>query len=273
MSLASVMVYVDPEQQDEGQIAVAETVASRFEAALMGVSAIAIDPPFVAEGVIIEQTTEQDVERIRATLSDKEAWFRRVVRLPSEKVEWRWTIGFPTAFLVEQSRAADLVVVKRSKPRPSYAHHLDAAEAMLRVGRPVLSVPDGVTRLAGDRIVLGWKDSREARLAVRDALPFLTRASQVTIAEICTSSEQDAARDRVRDVARYLQRHGVSCQHEVRVHTAEPDAGYLVRLAADIGADLVVTGGYGHSRLGEWVFGGMTQSLLQHAPVCLLMSH
>lgn len=57
------------------------------------------------------------------------------------------------------------------------------------------------------------------------------------------------------------------------MHTAEPDAGYLVRLAADIGADLVVTGGYGHSRLGEWVFGGMTQSLLQHAPVCLLMSH
>lgn len=273
MSLASVMVYVDPEQQDEGQIAVAEAVANGFGAALIGVSAIASDPPFVAEGVIIAQTTEDDLERMRATLSGKEAWFRRIVRLPSEKVEWRWTVGSPTDVLVEQSRAADLVVVKRSKPRPNYAHHLDATEAMLRVGRPVLLVPDGVTRLGGDRIVVGWKDSREARLAVRDALPFLTRASQVTIAEICTSNEQDAARGRVRDVARYLQRHGVSCQHEVRVHTAEPDAGYLVRLAADVGADLIVTGGYGHSRLGEWVFGGMTQSLLQHAPVCLLMSH
>jgi nucleotide-binding universal stress UspA family protein len=273
MSFASVMVYVDAEQQDEGQIAVAEAVANGFEAALLGVSAIAIDPPFVAEGVIIEQTSAEDLERIRATLSDKEAWFRRIVRLPSEKVEWRWTIGLPTEFLVEQSRAADLVVVRRSQLKPNYSRHLDAAGAMLRLGRPILSVPDGVTRFSGDRIVVGWKDARESRLAVRDALPFLTRASQVTVAEICTSSEQDAARDRVRDVTRYLQRHGVSCQHEVRVHTAEPDAGYLVRLAADVGADLIVTGGYGHSRLGEWVFGGMTQSLLRHAPVCLLMSH
>lgn len=273
MSLASVMVYVDSQQQDEGQIAVAEGVANSFGAALLGVSAIATEPPFVAEGVIIEQTTADDLERMRATLSAKEAWFRRIVRLPSEKVEWRWAIGFPTEFLVEQSRAADLVVVRRSQPKAKSTHYLDAAGAMLRLGRPILAVPDGVTALSGDRIVVGWKDAREARLAVRDALPFLTRASQVTIAEICTSSEQDSARDRVRDVARYLQRHGVNCQHEVRVHTAEPDAGYLVRLAADVGADLVVTGGYGHSRLGEWIFGGMTQSLLQQAPTCLLMSH
>ncbi|RXH29372.1 MULTISPECIES: universal stress protein [Bradyrhizobium] len=273
MSLASVMVYVDSQQQDEGQIALAEGIANNFGAALLGISAVAIEPPFVAEGVIIEQTTAEDLERIRAALSGKEAWFRRIVRLPSEQVEWRWAIGFPTDFLVEQSRAADLVVVRRSQLKPNYGHYLDAAGAMLRVGRPTLSVPDGVTKLSGDRIVVGWKDSRESRLAVRDALPFLTRASQVTIAEICTSSEQDAAHGRVRDVARYLQRHGVSCQHEVRVHTTEPDAGYLVRLAADVGADLIVTGGYGHSRLGEWVFGGMTKSLLQHAPVCLLMSH
>jgi nucleotide-binding universal stress UspA family protein len=273
MSLASVMVYVDSEQQEEGQVAVAEGIANSFGASLIGVSAVAIDPPFVAEGVIIEQTTAEDLKRIRATLSAKEAWLRRIVRLPSEKVEWRWAIGFPTEFLVEQSRAADLVVVRRSQLKANYSHYLDSAGAMFRVGRPTLSVPDGVTKLSGDRIVVGWKDTREARLAVHDALPFLTRASQVTVAEICTSSEQDAAHDRVRDVARYLQRHGVSCQHEVRVHTAEPDAGYLVRLAADVGADLIVTGGYGHSRLGEWIFGGMTQSLLQQAPVCLLMSH
>lgn len=69
----------------------------------------------------------------------------------------------------------------------------------------------------------------------------------------------------MRDVVSYLQRHGVNCQHEVRVHTSEPDAGYLVRLAPDVGADLIVTGDYGHSRLGEWMFGGLTQGLLQQA--------
>ncbi|MEY9602269.1 nucleotide-binding universal stress UspA family protein [Bradyrhizobium japonicum] len=176
-------------------------------------------------------------------------------------------------FLVEQARAADLIVVKRKQLRTNIPRYLDSAGAMLRMGRPTLSVPDGVTELAGDRIVIGWKDTREARLAVREALPFLTRASRVTIAEICTSDEQDAAHGRVRDVANYLRKHGVSCEHEVRVHTAEPDAGYLIRLASDVGADLIVTGGYGHSRLGEWMFGGMTQRLLQQAQACLLMAH
>ncbi|WP_258767370.1 universal stress protein [Bradyrhizobium arachidis] len=227
----------------------------------------------MAEGVIIEETTPEDLDRIRAQLSAKEAWFRRIVRLPSEKVEWRSAIAFPTEFLVEQARAADLIVVKRRQLKANYSRYLDSAGTMLRMGRPTLSVPDGVTELAGDRIVIGWKDTREARLAVREALPFLTRASKVTIAEICTSDEQDAAHRRVRDVANYLEKHGVSCEHEVRVHTAELDAGYLIRLATDVGADLIVTGGYGHSRLGEWIFGGMTQSLLQQARVCLLMAH
>jgi nucleotide-binding universal stress UspA family protein len=273
MSFASVMVHVDPEQQEEGQIAVAEGIARGFGASILGISAVAIEPPFVAEGVIIEQTTAEDLERIRAQLSAKEAWFRRIVRLPSEKVEWRSAIAFPTDFLVEQARAADLIVVKRKQLRTNHPRYLDSAGAMLRMGRPTLSVPDGVTELAGDRIVIGWKDTREARLAVREALPFLTRASRVTIAEICTSDEQDAAHGRVRDVANYLRKHGVSCEHEVRVHTAEPDAGYLIRLASDVGADLIVTGGYGHSRLGEWMFGGMTQRLLQQAQACLLMAH
>ncbi|WP_312015502.1 universal stress protein [Bradyrhizobium manausense] len=188
-------------------------------------------------------------------------------------MEWRSAIAFPTEFLVEQARAADLIVVKRRQLKANYSRYLDSAGAMLRMGRPTLSVPDGVTELAGDRIVIGWKDTREARLAVGEALPFLTRASKVTIAEICTSDEQDAVHRRVRDVANYLEKHGVSCEHEVRVHTAEPDAGYLIRLAADVGADLIVTGGYGYSRLGEWIFGGMTNSLLQQARVCLLMAH
>ncbi|MBR0848532.1 universal stress protein [Bradyrhizobium diazoefficiens] len=273
MSVASVMVYVDSEQQEEGQVAVAEGIAKVFGASMLGVSAVAVEPPFVAEGVVIEQTTEEDLKRIKATLSAKEAWFRSVVRLPRETVEWRWALDHPTDFLVAQARAADLVVVKRRSLTARRSHFLDPAGAMLRMGRPTLSVPERVTQLSGDRIVVGWKDTREARLAVRDAMPFLTRASQVTVTEVCTSSEQDAARQRIRDVAGYLRRHGVQCEHEVRVHTAEPDAGYLIRLASDLGADLIVTGGYGHSRLGEWIFGGMTETLLQQAPVCLLMSH
>lgn len=273
MSIASVMVYVDTEQQEAGQVAVADSVASRFEASILGVSAMAVQPPFVAEGVIIEQTTEDDVRRMRNALAEKESWFRRVVRSTSEKIEWRWAIEDPTNFVIEQARAADLVVVKRRPPKASPSHFFDPAEAMLRMGRPTLSVPDGVTELSGDQIVVGWKDTREARRAVRDAMPFLTRASKVIITEICTSDEQDAARRRVRDVADYLKKHGANCESDIRVHTAEADAGYLIRLAEDVRADLIVAGGYGHSRLGEWIFGGMTLGLLRDARICVLMSH
>ena len=273
MTITSVMVYVDPQQQAEGQIRAARNVANRFGASTIGVSAFAVESPFVAEGVVIQETTADDVKRMKAELTAKEAWFRDVVGLERSKVEWRWGEEYPTVFLANEARSADLVVIKRKQPKADQFNFIEPAEALLRMGRPTLSVPEHVTELHADRIVIGWKDTREARIAVHDALPFLTRASQVTIVEICISEEQDRARRRVRDVAKYLQGHGAKCESEVRVHMAEADAGHLIRYAKGQGADLIVTGGYGHSRLGEWMFGGMTRGLLEDAPCCLMMSH
>lgn len=273
MSFANVMVYVDPQQQEEGQIRIAEAIAKRFDGSLIGVSAFAVEPPFVAEGVIIEETSKDELRRMKAALAAKDAWFRKIVDMPSDKVEWRWGVEYPTTFLVTQARAADLIVVKRNQLKDDEYHYIDSATTMLRVGRPVLSVPERVTKLSAERIVVGWKDTREARLAVQQALPLLTRASRVTIVELCTSDQQDAARSRIRDVAKYLENHGAVCQCDVRVHSEESDVRCLIRLAREENADLIVTGGYGHSRLGEWMFGGMTSGLLKEAPICLMMSH
>jgi nucleotide-binding universal stress UspA family protein len=175
--------------------------------------------------------------------------------------------------LANEARSADLVVIKSKQAKVDPYHVIDPAGAVLRMGRPVLLVPEPVHDLRADRIVVGWKDTREARLAARDALPFLTRASQVTIIEICTSDQQDLARTRVDDVARHLERHGAKCRTDVRVHMAESDAHQLIRLAKADDADLIVTGAYGHSRLGEWMFGGMTKGLIDEAPFCLMMAH
>ncbi|UGX97974.1 universal stress protein [Bradyrhizobium barranii subsp. barranii] len=248
MTIATVMVYVDPEQQAEGQVRIARDVANKFEASLIGVSAFAVEPPFVAEGVIIQETTADGLKRMKSALSEKEQWFRHVAGLPKERVEWRCSVEYPTVFLSNEARSADLVVSRCTQEKMDQFHFIDPAEAMMRMGRPTLMVPDHVPALNADHILVGWKDTREARIAVRDALPFLSRASQVTVIEICTSDEQDTARRRVRDVAKNLQSHAVKCQVEVRVHMAEPDAHQLVRVAKDKGADLIVTGGYGHSR-------------------------
>jgi nucleotide-binding universal stress UspA family protein len=273
MTIATVMVYVDCAQQAEEQVRVARSIASRFEASLIGLSAFAVEPNFVAEGVIIQETTPADLQRMKAALANKGQWFREVVGLPKEKVEWRCGVEYPADFLANEARAADLVVIRNRQEKIDPYHLIDPAGAVLRIGRPAILVPGHVHELRADRIVVGWKDTREARLAVRDALPFLKKASRVTIIEICTSDQQDAARQRLRDVARYLHGHGVKSETDVRVHMAESDARHLIRLAEDQGADLIVAGAYGHSRLGEWAFGGMTRGLLDEAPFCLMMSH
>jgi nucleotide-binding universal stress UspA family protein len=127
---------------------------------------------------------------------------------------------------------------------------------------------DAVTEPWGVR-----KDSREARRAVLDALPFLREASRVTVVEICESGEESTAQEHIEDVARYLSRHRISCGPRVIIHQEGPGAAQLIRLARDEGADLIVVGAYGHSRLGEWMFGGMTRDLLATSPICCLMSH
>ena len=98
MSFANIMVYVDPQQQEEGQIRVAEAIAKRFDGSVIGVSAFAIEPPFVAEGVIIEETGEQDLRRMKADLAAKGDWFRKTVNMPGDKVEWRWGVSIRRHF-------------------------------------------------------------------------------------------------------------------------------------------------------------------------------
>jgi nucleotide-binding universal stress UspA family protein len=273
MSIKTVMVYVDPAQQAEEQVRVARGLASRFGASIIGVSALAAPPPVVAEGVVVQAVTPDELKRMKATLAAKEDWFRDVVGLPKERTEWRWEIEDPTAYLANEARAADLIVLKRWYRGADDNRFVDPAEAILRIGRPAIVVPEHVSELNADRVVVGWKDTREARIVVLHALPFLAKAAEVTIIELCPSDEQDSARRRVHDVARYLSLRGAQCHTDVRVHSAEADAEHLLRLAEGVKADLVVTGAYGHSRLGEWIFGGMTRGLLKDARCCLMMSH
>jgi hypothetical protein len=89
MSIVTVMVYVDPAQQAEGQVRVARSIATKFDASVIGVSACAVERDFVAEGVIIEETKPEDLKRIKSALADKERWFQDVVGIPRDKIEWR----------------------------------------------------------------------------------------------------------------------------------------------------------------------------------------
>jgi nucleotide-binding universal stress UspA family protein len=121
--------------------------------------------------------------------------------------------------------------------------------------------------------VIGWKDTREARRAVYDALPLLQAAARVTIVEACKGDEENTALRHLDDLTRYLTWHRINGGPRVILEQRASGAAQLIRVAQEEGADLLVTGAYGHSRLGEWVFGGMTRDLVATSPICCLMSH
>ncbi len=118
-------------------------------------------------------------------------------------------------------------------------------------GRPFLVVPAEVKALAAEHIVIGWQDTREARRAIQDALPFLRQAKRVTVIEICESDQKEAARHQVDDVVLYLARHKVGAEGRIETKLMGSGAHQIVEFAEDEGADLLVTGAYGHSRLNE----------------------
>ena len=273
MSYATLMVYVDTDCMPEHRVRLAARLAGQFNAALIGLSAIAIRPPVAAEGMIVAETTPAEIKEMRAKLADKGNWFRNIARAVHRNVEWRSVVDLPTVALAREARIADLVVIGQHASSRDVYSSLDPGEAVLTVGRPTLVVPEGVSVLRADHIVIGWRDTREARRAVRDALPFFREATRVSIVEICAPGEEGAAQENMNEVVRYLNHHRIIGGPRIILHQNGSGAALLIRLAQEEGADLLVTGAYGHSRLGEWIFGGLTRELLATSPICCLMSH
>ena len=271
MSYVVLMVFVEPEGTSESCVRLAARLADKFGATLIGISACLIPTPVLDSMVIIQ--TAADIESMKKRLHERGDWFRSIADGDHRKVEWRSALELPNQVITCEACSADLVVIGQTKGLRSTYSSLDLGAAILKMGRPTLVVPEGVTSLAAEHVVIGWRDTREARRAVRDALPFLREATRVTIFEACGPEEDKTALARLDDVARYLAMHRIKSGPMVMVHKEGSGASQLLQVAKDERADLLVTGAYGHSRLGEWVFGGMTWELLAKSPICCLMSH
>ena len=218
------------------------------------------------------QPKESLLQAISDQLAQMGERFRKVVG-PDQSTEWRAAIESPTEFLVREARAADLIIIGRDRAPGDLYRTLDPGATILRAGRPVLAVPHGVDSLKAERVVVGWKDTREARRALRDSLPLIRDAVSVAVVEILGRSDETPVQAPINDVAGYLERHHIAATVRQPEHATGSVAGELIRVAQKIDADLIVAGGYGHSRLGEWIFGGVTQGLLATSPVCCLLSH
>lgn len=275
MSYASLMVHVDVDAELGSRVGIAADLAERFQAHLIGIAGwapMAVFPVEVEEARDDAPPANFHLQDMQTLLDQKGEQFRAAVRRLDGRVEWRSGLDFPTELVAREARAADLVIIGNEQENPIPFRALDPGSFLLKAGRPVLVVPKAVRSLSPKHVAIAWKDVREARRAVFDALPFLQEAETVMIVEVIESGRDPTSRG-VKDVANYLARHGIEIIAE-RLRPAEVTTGNsLLRLIEGENINLIVTGAYGHSRLGEWAFGGVTRELLAESPICCLFSH
>jgi nucleotide-binding universal stress UspA family protein len=193
-----------------------------------------------------------------------------------ERAEWREGTADALDAVAQQARYADLVVIgQQNADWPSGVHRDFERSLPLAVGRPVLVVPYAFERRpVGHRVLIAWNASREAARAVNDALPFLKRASQVHVVAFDPAQAGAAhGEEPGADIALYLTRHGVKVTVS-RYVASDLDVGsQLLSRAFDLSVDLIVMGAWGHSRLREFMLGGVTRTLFESMTVPVLMSH
>lgn len=274
MPVKSILVHAEPGDRCDARLACAADLARRFDALLMGVGAqqlqsAAVFDPF---GMLAAEFHTALAEQLQADLAAAEQSFRR--HAAGLKAEWRAIAETPTSAVARVARGADLIVAGGAPlEMVDVFKSLDVAELAITAGRPVLVAPPQAQSLKGEGVVVAWKDTREARRALADALPFLKVADRVVVLEVCDADRVEAATLHAEEVVAHLGRHGVRATSMVLAAPDDQVAAELHGQAEAIEADLIVSGCYGHSRLKEWAFGGVTKDLLRRPERFLLLSH
>lgn len=256
----------------------AVSVAAAFNAHLAGIAFI-YDPliPTMVDmyGVpteVIESMRAENEKAAKAAV----ARFDETTRRSALSAEAR-TVDVPVTtapdVFAQIARRFDLSILGQPEPEKPELDRIIVEAALFDTGRPVLVVP--YIQRAGlklDHLMLCWDGSRSAARAAADAMPFITRAKAVEIvivaSEPAKSDEMPGA-----DMAHHLARHGAKVELK-RIITAETDiASTILSHAADNSADFLVMGGYGHSRLREFILGGVTRGILGSMTIPTLLSH
>ena len=276
MTYASLMVSVQLGRSNDALLRAAGGLAERFQSGVIGVAACRPIQVVCCDYAVPAKLFEEDRKQIAGQLKAAETEFRAAVQARACRLEWRprTTMSPLSDDLAHEARSADLVLVgvDRSVSPLDPTRHVDVGDLVRQVGRPVLIVPKAAAAATFDCVLVGWKDTCEAQRAIVDALPFLARAAQVTVAAIAAQEELAEVRTQVAEVVGWLKHHGIDAS-PLAAAARSSHANDLSSVADELGADLIVAGAYGHSRQREWVLGGVTSDLLLRAERCSLVSH
>ena len=275
MSYATLMVNLVLGQPNADVLQFAGNLAQRLDAHVIGIAVSRPLPLMTGDGYADAGIYEEILNELAVEVSQAEAEFRGAMQGSVKSIEWRSTtsIGALPDFLADEARSADLLIKSTvSGDRLDTTRAVSTGDLLMRLGRPLLLVPPGMPTPRLDRMLVAWKDTREARRAVVDALPLLRLAREVQVVEVAAQQELALARERVGDVVAWLGRHGVQATASASVG-GDDHGAVLSAITTQWGADLIVAGAYGHNRLREWVLGGVTRELLLKSERCALLSH
>jgi nucleotide-binding universal stress UspA family protein len=271
----TVLTHVEPHEACAARLQAAVDLTRRCDALLIGVAAETIEPLAISDAygygwdgtalTVLRDQVSADFERAKAMF---------LSHTNGVRAAWRAIDDRPAPALARAARSADVIVAGGPAIRQSNrSQTIDTAELVLLSGRPVLIAPAKPASLEAKRVVVAWKDGREARRATADALPLLAMAEEVLVVEVCGKGDVDDAAFRTSEVAENLQRHGIAARSTAVAASNDEVGDILIREADALGADLIVAGCYGRNRMSEWLFGGATLDLLETSGRFLLMSH
>ena len=271
MSFKTILTQVEPDWGSGHALRAAVQTANRFSAHLVGLAAQGFDQSSYAFGDVglIQVVREQ----IDLDLASAERRFRAATEGAPAGASWISETAYPADAMARHARGADLIVATREPDDSSAATLCRCADLIMQGGAPVLVAPDDPEPLAAKRIVFAWREGREARKALAEALPFLTQADQVMLVTVRPPDQRLYAETELREIAQRLSRHRVSVAVDV-LATGHSSVGQkIVEAAHRFHADLIVAGAYSHMRLREWVLGGVTADLLNQRSKYVLFSH
>lgn len=280
MSYRTLLVHVDNSHQSIGRIEFAADLACRLSAHLTGIY-LPFHPPGFPDvtrsggtGLPPPPAPDSDAHR----LAQAEKQFTEITGRRGLTAEWLTPQYDENYEMRTHARYADLVIVGQDERGDAETSPVSGfvESVVLAGGRPVLILPyAGKVQKAFERILLAWDGSREAARAAADAMPFLQTAKTVRVVHVSHGRRSSSLGPIPgMDIATFFARHGVNVEVSAERAVDDIDVGdVLISCAADMNIDLLVMGGYGHSRLQEWALGGVTRTVLESMTVPVLMSH
>lgn len=277
MTYRSLLVALDALPGNSARTSIAIALAKEFEAHLIGLAPTAtLDLQALQAAAAMDDYAARASATLQAQARDiAQSFHGRCEAATLTSFEALADKSPATESLVRHAQCADLLVMSQPDPSvPGYKQQLaELEEVLLACSRPVLLIPyTHLEPLHLRRVLLAWDGSRESVRAMTDALPLLRRAGKVALMHWRGEADGPGPLERLGCLRQWLAFQGVDAEvHDEVTPLAIGDA--LLNAASDKGADLIVMGAYGHSRLRENVFGGVTQGFLERGTTHVLMSH